>query len=588
MASLSTVSSLDADIKDTLAQKLDPELQRQAKEWIEKVTGEKLTEGFAESLRRGTTLCRLASKIKPDSKGLLKKPYVKGQSKFKEMENVTAFIKFCRAVGVPEYDNFTTVALYELKNIGQVITCIHSLGRVVQVNIPSFKGPHLGTKLATKNKREFTLDQRLAAKGATSKWTVGNSTTQTKIDGFGRHIKPNTAPIQPAAAVSKSGAPPSTGPKPGFSRHDRKRSTEMNSFPCSTYTLDMHAKQFGNCKCGFSKNAHGAVTIQARKSTSPDVVLNITAQGKQNEPCSNFQLDMKADTFGQCLCGHLRTKHGPKKKDTASQHALKNLGREKQAVLKKERKAKKAPKKEEEQQKSEPTQGWVTKRGQLMPTWKKRWFIYQDGILAYKTRKGGKIKGQLMISDCLVTTQENGMGFAVTVPGRTMICRCATIEESSKWVAVLRGDKAPDNTPALPPRNDESKTSTSAGRLKSTASNRSTTSTNSSKSNKPKLEFGEETMEVLDEKSSTTLIKSQSIDGNVLKFEIAHRHPREIYFTIDINGSKNLKLRDSLAGKRTQTVQPEYMTRIGLVTVKDPQKGWSLAVKYSWEVEMAP
>ena len=68
----------------------------------------------------------------------------------------------------------------------------------------------------------------------------------------------------------------------------------------------------------------------------------------------------------------------------------------------------------------------------------------------------------------------------------------------------------------------------------------------------------------------------------------ATKQLKEKYLLPVLSGSKNLKLRDSLAGKRTQTVQPEYMTRIGLVTVKDPQKGWSLAVKYSWEVEMAP
>jgi hypothetical protein len=35
-------------------------------------------------------------------------------------------------------------------------------------------------------------------------------------------------------------------------------------------------------------------------------------------------------------------------------------------------------------------------------------------------------------------------------------------------------------------------------------------------------------------------------------------------------------------------VKPEWLTRVGLVTVVDPLKGWSLNVKYSWEVEMAP
>ena len=214
----------------------------------------------------------------------------------------------------------------------------------------------------------------------------------------------------------------------------------------------------------------------------------------------------------------------------------------------------------------------------------------QDGILAYQTKEvGGTIKGQLLIADCLVTVQEGGLGFAVTVPGRTMRCKCATKQDAAKWIAVLRGEKEPNNVaveeggPPLPSRNGsgETKSGGSGGSGGGGGGNKK-------KNTKPALVFGDEEQEVLDEKSSTTLIKSTSTTGNVLKFEVAHRHPREIYFTIDITGSTNLKLKDSLAGKRTQTVKSEWLTRVGLVTVMDPLKGWSLKVKYSWEVKMAP
>ena len=259
---------------------------------------------------------------------------------------------------------------------------------------------------------------------------------------------------------------------------------------------------------------------------------------------------MTASTFGQCICGHVRAKHHAKKAQTESQQALQSLGADRTA-LKKERQAKRAAKKAEKEAKAEPTQGWVTKRGQLMPTWKKRWFIYQDGILAYKTKKGGSIKGQLLIADCLVTVSENGLGFAVTVPGRTMRCKCGTKEEAAKWVAVLRGLKEPNNMPVTQGEEGESKDSGRGG------GGGGGTKKKSTKATKSKIEFGDEEAEVLDEKSSTTLIKSTSVSGNVLKFEVAHRHPREIYFTIDIVGSRNLKLKDSLANKRTQTVRGE-------------------------------
>lgn len=352
----------------------------------------------------------------------------------------------------------------------------------------------------------------------------------------------------------------------------------MNAIPCETYVLDMKAAQFGNCNCGFSKGAHGlGPSIQTRKITNPNVGVVNESSGKQDTPCVNFQLDMKAETFGMCICGHLKISHGTKKNMTESQTALKTLGSDRTA-MKAQKKAERVAKEATERATKEPTQGWVSKRGQIMPTWKKRWFIFEDGILAYKTRQGGIIKGQLMISDCLVTTQENGLGFAVTIPGRTMRCKCANKEDATKWVSVLRGETEPNN---LPVSNEDAESKTTTSKKKSGGKK-------NGRNNKPKLEFGEEEHQLLDEKTSCTLIKSASVNGNVLKFEVAHRHVRDLYFTIDINGSENLKLKDSLAGKRTQTVKPEYMTLVGLVTVVNPMKGWNLNVKYGWEVEMAP
>ena len=182
---------------------------------------------FGAALKSGCTLLRLAKALAPPGM-VVRKPYIKGASKFKEMENVTAFIRFCRDMGVPESDNFTTVALYEQTNLAQVCTCVHSLGRVMQTKFSHFEGPTLGAKLATPNPRNITLEQRLASKGATSKWTVGNSSTQSRVTGTARSNI--TRELRP-------GASPSKPYKPGFSRHDRKRSNEMNTFPCSNYKL---------------------------------------------------------------------------------------------------------------------------------------------------------------------------------------------------------------------------------------------------------------------------------------------------------------------------------------------------------------
>ena len=43
---------------------------------------------------------------------------------FKQMENITAFLRAARAIGVPEHDLFTTVALFEEKDMGAVATAV--------------------------------------------------------------------------------------------------------------------------------------------------------------------------------------------------------------------------------------------------------------------------------------------------------------------------------------------------------------------------------------------------------------------------------------------------------------------------------
>ncbi|CAN0210507.1 unnamed protein product, partial [Scytosiphon promiscuus] len=94
----------------------------QAQGWIEDVTGEPFQGDFADGLRDGTRLCKLLNAIKPSSIRRVN-PYKEGQ-KFKQMENISNFIRGCRALGVPEYSLFETVDLYEGKDVGLVVKCL--------------------------------------------------------------------------------------------------------------------------------------------------------------------------------------------------------------------------------------------------------------------------------------------------------------------------------------------------------------------------------------------------------------------------------------------------------------------------------
>ena len=48
------------------------------------------------------------------------------------MENITNFLKFCEAYGMPKTGTFQTVDLYEGRNMAQVLNCIQQLGTEVR------------------------------------------------------------------------------------------------------------------------------------------------------------------------------------------------------------------------------------------------------------------------------------------------------------------------------------------------------------------------------------------------------------------------------------------------------------------------
>lgn len=98
------------------------DLQAEAQEWIESVTGEAFEMEFADSLRDGVKLCTLLNTIKPNS--IRRVNTKEGQNKFKQMENISNFIRGCRDIGVKEYSLFETVDLYEGKDVGLVVKCL--------------------------------------------------------------------------------------------------------------------------------------------------------------------------------------------------------------------------------------------------------------------------------------------------------------------------------------------------------------------------------------------------------------------------------------------------------------------------------
>lgn len=100
----------------------------------------------------------------------------------RQMETIGKYIECCSALGVPRHDLFEPIDLYDAKSIKQVVRNLHSLGRTVQ-SLPSFAGPHLGARLATRNPRTFDPAQLAEAVAMPSRWSSAAAEAGAMVSG---------------------------------------------------------------------------------------------------------------------------------------------------------------------------------------------------------------------------------------------------------------------------------------------------------------------------------------------------------------------------------------------------------------------
>jgi len=119
------VFGLDAELAQKRNSQYDPELEAEARRFIEEKTGLTLSGTFHEALKNGQSLCKLVNALSP---GKIKKINT-GKLAFTEMENIAAYLDACRDFGLKNFELFQTVDLYEAKNMNQVIINIVGLKR---------------------------------------------------------------------------------------------------------------------------------------------------------------------------------------------------------------------------------------------------------------------------------------------------------------------------------------------------------------------------------------------------------------------------------------------------------------------------
>lgn len=179
---------MTAELKEKQDSKYDPELEAQARDWLQALVGEPFPAGdFGAALKDGVYLCKAINVLQS---GSVKKVNTSSMA-FKKMENIGNFLDAAGRYGLPKSDSFQTVDLYEEANIPQVITTIHALGRCAQKK--GFSGPVLGPKESQKNVRNFNQEEQKKASQSVIGLQMGSNRGASQAGmtpyGLGRQIE---------------------------------------------------------------------------------------------------------------------------------------------------------------------------------------------------------------------------------------------------------------------------------------------------------------------------------------------------------------------------------------------------------------
>jgi len=176
---------LDAEIKQKLASKFDPNKCAQAIAWLETVTGIK-SDGASlhEYLKSGQVLCKAVNAIKTGSVKTINTM----KAPFKERENIANYLAACKALGSKDSDLFMTQDLYDSGNLGVVVDQIFTLSSLAIKH--GYPGPAIGVKQSSENKREFTEEVLKQGQSILPLQTVGSYgfMDESKNPSLGRQI----------------------------------------------------------------------------------------------------------------------------------------------------------------------------------------------------------------------------------------------------------------------------------------------------------------------------------------------------------------------------------------------------------------
>uniref|UniRef100_A0A3B4Y8U1 Transgelin n=2 Tax=Seriola lalandi dorsalis TaxID=1841481 RepID=A0A3B4Y8U1_SERLL len=193
MANKGPAYGLSREVQSKIDKKYDPELEERLVDWIvaqcEPGVGrpEPGKTGFQNWLKDGCVLCELINSLCGANK-LVKTIKTSGMA-FKQMEQISMFLKAAESYGVTKTDMFQTVDLFEGKDLAAVQRTLMALGSLaVTKDDGNYKGdPNWFHKKAQENRRDFSEEQLSEGRNVIGlQMGTNKGASQAGMTGYGR------------------------------------------------------------------------------------------------------------------------------------------------------------------------------------------------------------------------------------------------------------------------------------------------------------------------------------------------------------------------------------------------------------------
>ncbi|CAN0379044.1 transgelin-3 [Lampetra fluviatilis] len=196
MANKGPSYGLSREVQSKIDQKYDPELEERLVAWIAAQCGGDGgnscpgtgKSSFQQWLKDGTVLSLLINSLYPAGSGPIKKVQPSTMA-FKQMEQISQFLKAAEAYGVSTTDMFQTVDLWEGKDLASVQRTLMALGSIaVTKDDGLYQGdPAWFHKKSQENRREFSEDQLKQGQNVIGlQYGTNKGASQAGMTGYGR------------------------------------------------------------------------------------------------------------------------------------------------------------------------------------------------------------------------------------------------------------------------------------------------------------------------------------------------------------------------------------------------------------------